>query len=184
MPSFLDKLSRLLRAALPERPNQRHLAALRLAAPRQPGAEMLSATSSPAPALPGPGQYRVAVLLNVALGPEGRMVNFDGFQDGHELAVASPAEGSPLLILTVTAQDLLSAAGRAFDIGNRQDTDDKGVEWPCDLRSVSVGDVVHITSPSGHWYYLAVARRGFTHIDPPLRKSIVALVGSSATSRI
>ncbi|WP_329492949.1 hypothetical protein [Kitasatospora herbaricolor] len=48
---------------------------------------------------------------------------------------------------------------------------------------MSVGDVVHITSPSGHWFYLAVAPRGFTHIDPPPRTSIVALTGSSATSR-
>ncbi|MFF2620107.1 hypothetical protein [Kitasatospora sp. NPDC058046] len=183
VPSFLDRISRIVLAGLPERPSRRRLEALRLVEPRRPGADHLSATSSSLPALPVPGEYRVAVLLNVALSPEGRMVNFDGFQEGHELAVASPAEGSPLLVLTVTAHDLMFAAERAFNIGNRQDTDDRGVEWPCDLRSVSAGDVMCISSPSGSCYYLAVARSGFTRIDPPLRNSIVALTGSSATSR-
>ncbi|MFD9061652.1 hypothetical protein ACFVZ3_09050 [Kitasatospora purpeofusca] len=184
MPPFLDNLARRLRAVLPAHPSRHYLAALRLAAPRRPGAEVFTATSTLAPTFSEPGQYQVAVLLNVALGPGGVQVNFDGFQDGHELAVASPTEGSPLLILTITAQDLPCAADRAFVIGNRQDTDDNGVEWPADLRSVSVGDVLHTVSPSGHQCYLAVAPRGFTHIDPPRRDSIVALAGSSATSRV
>lgn len=143
MPPFLDRLSRLTRAARRGRPRQRYLAALRLAAPRRPGPEVLNAASSPAPALAVPGEYRVAVLLNVALGPGGRMVNFDGFEKGHELAVASPTEGSPLLILTVTAPGLLAATERVFAIGNRQDTDDKGVHWPRDPEAVKSNETIY-----------------------------------------
>ncbi|MEU9134044.1 hypothetical protein AB0D08_39250 [Kitasatospora sp. NPDC048540] len=183
MPTLHGKLAQLLRAVLPERPSHRRLAALRLAAPRRPRSELLNAASGTLPGLPDAGTYRIAVLLNVALGPGGTMINFKGFRAGHELAVASPAEGSPLLVLTVTAPDALSAAERAFDVGNHQDTDDIGVAWPSDLRSVSVGDVMLVTSPSDHRFCLAVASRGFIHVDPPRRESIVALVGSSATSR-
>ncbi|MEV7929658.1 hypothetical protein [Kitasatospora sp. NPDC088779] len=184
VPPFPDNLPRRLRGLPPERPCRRHLAALRLAAPRRPGAGIPGAASSLALVCPEPGSYQVAVLLNVALGPDGRRVNFDGFQKGHELAVASPTDGSPLLILTVTAQGLLPAAERAFEIGNRQGVDDKGVEWPRDLRSVAVGDVLHITCPFGRRHHLAVSPRAFIHIDPPPRESLVALVGSSATFRI
>ncbi|MGW2540245.1 hypothetical protein ACWC5I_05065 [Kitasatospora sp. NPDC001574] len=135
------------------------------------------------PSQPGQGRYTIAALLNVTTEPNGRTITFDGFQTGHDLAVASPANGSPLLLLTVTSPDLPSACERAFDIGNHQAADDRGTEWPADLRSLSVGDVLHVTDPSGIWHYLAVAGTGFTPIDPPSRTTFVALIGTTATSR-
>src|SRR5664279_3584428 len=94
---------------------------------------------------------------------------FLAYTPGDELAGVTGPTGAPLL-LTLSAQTPNDVPQQVYDVGNHAGADVNGVTWPSDVRAVSVGDVIHITSPDiptdpGRW--LAVASRGFTRITPP-----------------
>ena len=64
------------------------------------------------------------------------------------------AEGDKLgydvrTILTIAAEDTDDALRRVFAIGNREGRDAMGREWSSDIRSVSVGDVIWLTTIEG-----------------------------------
>ena len=108
---------------------------------------------------------------------------FLAYRSGDELARVTGPTGAPLL-LTLCARTSNDVPQQVFDVGNHAGADVNGVTWPSDVRAVSVGDVIHITSPdaptdTGRW--LAVASRGFTRITPP--GNVRPIDGSDATSR-
>jgi len=108
---------------------------------------------------------------------------FLAYTPGDELAGVTGPTGAPLL-LTLSAQSPNVVPQQVYDVGNHAGADVNGVTWPSDVRAVSVGDVIHITSPDiptdpGRW--LAVASRGFTRITPP--GNVRPIGGSDATSR-
>ena len=84
-------------------------------------------------------------------------------------------------ILHVPAPDMDAALNRVYAIGNRQGRDSLGREWSSDIRSVSIGDVVWLTTVtenglvSGAW---AVEPVGFRLIGdmPSARYGEVELV--------
>ncbi|MET9611712.1 hypothetical protein [Kitasatospora indigofera] len=121
-------------------------------------------------------------MLNVAVGPRGEFVNFDGYLPGHELAWASYPDGGPLSLI-LEAQTPEIAADAAFVFGNGYAVDAEGRPWPGDVRSVSVGDILRVTDPCGAVLYLAVDSCGFDQVDAPAADRIWPLPGSSATSR-
>lgn len=105
------------------------------------------------------------------------------YTPGDELARVTGPNGAPLL-LTLRARSSIEVPEHVFDVGNHAGADVNGVTWPGDVRAVSVGDVIHFTSPGtptdpGRW--LAVASRGFTRITSP--GNVRPIGGSDATSR-
>ncbi|MFD8670740.1 hypothetical protein ACFV1U_35875 [Streptomyces microflavus] len=109
--------------------------------------------------------------------------NFGGYQPGHPLAAATRPDGSPLRLVFHTSTRIRTheaAASAAFDVGNHARADDHGQTWPSDIRPVSVGDVIKVTSPD-HWIlHLSVDPTGFTPVPEPA--TLTALTGSRATS--
>jgi hypothetical protein len=77
-------------------------------------------------------RFTVATLINEG---EGRFFAYD---EGDRLV--------PGPVLTVDADSLEGAAEKAFAVGNRQGVDAVGNNWPNTVRSLSVGDVVTITT--------------------------------------
>ncbi|MFD9062718.1 hypothetical protein ACFVZ3_14485 [Kitasatospora purpeofusca] len=171
MARITDRLT--ARPRLP-RPYARRVGAVRLADPAEP----LTA----APTSHAQGRHTVRVLMNVTRGPHSEYVNFSGYLPGHCVAEAGHCGDGPL-VLTVDATDPETAADRAFVIGNLQDHDVHGRTWPGDVRSVSVGDVMCVTDPTGTVHHLAVAPSGFERVDAPCGDRIVPLTGTTATSR-
>lgn len=92
--------------------------------------------------------------------------NFDGYKPHHALATDDD------LTLLVNDEE------EAFVVGNRMGADLNGKTWPSDVRSVSVGDVIHIHPDS----YVSIERFGFKEIPTP--DNIVPLAGHGrVTSR-
>ncbi|WP_326581629.1 hypothetical protein OIE69_44415 (plasmid) [Actinacidiphila glaucinigra] len=120
--------------------------------------------------------YAVTVYLNTA---EHHYSN--GYRPGDPVAHVTRPDGTPLT-LTFTVLSVDDAADAAWVVGNRQGRDDTGQDWPSDVRSVSVGDVLAVTAPRGDAVtYLAVASADFTPVGPPA--TIVPIEGTDATSR-
>ena len=71
---------------------------------------------------------------------------FLAYTPGDELAGVTGPTGAPLL-LTLSAQTPNDVPQQVYDVGNHAGADVNGVTWPSDVRAVSVGDVIHITSP-------------------------------------
>ena len=113
--------------------------------------------------------FHITVYLNV--GPD----NFAGLKPGDPLATDTDLQ------LAVTAAHPDAAADQAYAIGNRIDTDDRGRGWPVDVRSISVGDLLQITSEQ-LTVFRAVTAIGFSAV-PELANPIVPLAGTRATSR-
>ncbi|WP_440581453.1 hypothetical protein [Streptomyces sp. PT19] len=139
----------------------------------------VSARIKPADTAPtAPGVYTATVYVNTA--PN----SFNGYQHHHPLAEATRPDGSPLrLVFHASSRitDHNAAADAAYEVGNRQSADDNGQTWPCDIRSVSVGDVIKVTGPD-HWIiHLSVDRTGFSAVPEPT--TLVGLPGTCATSR-
>lgn len=67
--------------------------------------------------------------------------------------------------LVVKASDELHAAEAAFGIGNRMGVDMTGRKWPSYVRSLSVGDVVLVSSWKNAAKAFAVAPLGWTEVD-------------------
>ena len=85
-------------------------------------------------------------------------------------------------VLQVEADSMVGALNRIFAIGNRQGRDAFGREWSSDIRSISVGDVIHIATINelritNHAAY-AVEPVGFRRLDsiPSPRFGETALV--------
>ncbi|GAA2720580.1 MULTISPECIES: hypothetical protein [Streptomyces] len=93
---------------------------------------------------PTTAAYTATVYMNTA--PH----SFHGHQHHHPLAAATHPDGSPLRLVFHASdgiRDHKDAAEAAFEVGNRQGSDDNGQTWPRDIRSVSVGDVIKVTGP-------------------------------------
>ena len=115
--------------------------------------------------------YRVTAYVNV--GED----NFFGYTPRAPLAEVDT--------FTIEAADVHFAANAMWAVGNKEaGPDAAGKEYPHDVRSLSVGDLlaIHPTDTDEGKYFLAVASVGFTDVPEPTNP-IVALAGSSATSR-
>ena len=115
--------------------------------------------------------YRVTAYVNV--GED----NFLGYTARAPLAEVDT--------FVVEAADVNFAANAMWAIGNKEEGPDaEGKEYPRDVRSLSVGDLlaIHPTDTDQGKYFLAVASVGFTDVPEPANP-IVALAGSKATSR-
>ncbi len=82
---------------------------------------------------------------------------------------------------TVLAADPQGAANAMWPVGNKMERDSKGNDYPRDVRSLSVGDLLSIRDGREQTHY-AVASFGWTVIPEPANP-IVALAGTGATSR-
>ncbi|MFE1786248.1 hypothetical protein ACFW9F_27660 [Streptomyces sp. NPDC059506] len=136
-------------------------------------------TGVPAPAKPATNPsstYTVTAHMNVS--PD----HFFGHRSGHAVAEVT-TNGTPLR-LTFNADrvtDSHSAADAAFVVGNAQGSDDMEQNWPADVRSLSVGDVLAVTGPDGATVHLRIDPVGFSEIQPPMNR--VELSGTRATAR-
>lgn len=70
---------------------------------------------------------------------------FLAYRSGDELVRVTGPTGAPLL-LTLCARTSNDVPQQVFDVGNHAGADVNGVTWPSDVRAVSVGDVIHLTS--------------------------------------
>ncbi|MFJ3575935.1 hypothetical protein [Streptomyces rubiginosohelvolus] len=126
----------------------------------------------------GPDTYTATVYLNTH--PD----NFHGYQPHHPLAAATHPDGTPLRLVfhaSTRIHNHEAAASATFTVGNRVQADDHGQTWPDDIRSVSVGDVIKITTPD-HWIiHLQLDPVGFTPVPEPT--DLTALTGTRNTSR-
>jgi voltage-gated potassium channel Kch len=118
-------------------------------------------------------KYLITANVNIAPRAEGMSY---GYQPGHPVATVGYYD--------VEAADWTLAAEAAYAIGNRMGADTEGQEWPSDVRSLSVGDVLYVSRNSDSAYkILAVARAGWTEIEQPKDHLQVELAGTEATSR-
>lgn len=114
--------------------------------------------------------YRVTIYVNVD--PE--HTNFFGYQPTHPVAKVGT--------FTVHANDPHGAAEAAWIVGNKEAGPDAlGQDYPLDVRSVSVGDMVETDGPDGK-HYFSCASVGWDEIPEPANR-IVPLEGTWATSR-
>jgi hypothetical protein len=121
--------------------------------------------------------YTVTVYVNVDDD------NFFGYKPRHPIAKVDT--------FTIEAANPALAAESMFAVGNKEvGPDSAGKNYPRDVRSISVGDVIKLRgplypdnadSPIATWFY-AVASVGWTEIPEPANP-IVALEGTRATSR-
>ncbi|WP_051847961.1 MULTISPECIES: hypothetical protein [Streptomyces] len=121
--------------------------------------------------------YTVTAHMNAA--PD----HFNGYRQGHTVAQATRSDGTPLRLVFTTgrASSIHQAADAAFVVGNRHASDDHGQSWPADVRSLSKGDVLRVTSPDGTTHHLAIASSGFSTVAPPTEH--IHLAATDATSR-
>ncbi|MFF7953657.1 hypothetical protein [Streptomyces griseorubiginosus] len=115
--------------------------------------------------------------MNVAPG------HFNGYRHGQTVAEATRPDGGPLHLVFTTGRvnSAHRAADAAFVVGNRQGADDHGQQWPADIRSLSVGDVLRVTASDGSSHHLAIASSTFSTVGPPAEHIHIAATG--ATSR-
>ncbi|MFE0778404.1 hypothetical protein [Streptomyces sp. NPDC058861] len=139
--------------------------------------------AAPAPApVPARGAgaqdgFTVTAYVNVGTFP------FFGYQSGDPVAEVTTVDNTPLRLAFTTDRvtDTHAAADAAFVVGNREACDDQGQDWPTDVRSLSVGDVLEVTAPDGTTTHLSVDSVGFSQIKPPTART--ALIGTLASSR-
>lgn len=74
------------------------------------------------------------------------------------------------------------AAHRMWPVGNKINADDAGTDYPRDVRSLSVGDLLSVSIPGEQQTFLAVTSDGWRDIPEPTNP-IVPLEGTWATSR-
>ncbi|RNG13019.1 hypothetical protein [Streptomyces botrytidirepellens] len=125
------------------------------------------------------GSYTVTAFVNVD--PD----CYDGYQEGHMVAEVTTSAGAPLCLVfdTGTVDRAQEAALVAYDVGNRQGSDDRGQYWPADVRSLSKGDVLAVTSPEGTTTYLSVDSLGCSEIPRPSAYTVLASVPSATCRR-
>lgn len=107
--------------------------------------------------------------------------NFSGLQPAHTLA----EDGD--LVFEVKGWDAIKAAKELWTVGNRMGCDIHGKEWPSDVRSLSVGDMLKIrpsdTGVEGYSVRIyAIAKFGFDEIAKPINP-IVPLAGQGRVTR-
>lgn len=121
-------------------------------------------------------RYEVRALVNVGDG------NFFGYQPLHPMAEVTSIDGE-VLEFEVDAVDPLHAAAWMWVIGNKQGTDNNGREWPLDIRSLSVGDMVTVRdSLTRIQTTLTVEPIGFGELSEPANP-IVPIEETRHTSR-
>lgn len=120
-------------------------------------------------------QFTVTAYVNVD------ECNFFGYKPEHPIAEVDSFQ--------IKAIHVEHAAEGMFVVGNRMGCDIHGKEWPADVRSLSVGDVLKIVTPPCHEHprgataIYACASVGWKEIpEPP--NPIVAIEGTAATSRV
>ncbi|MEV4947921.1 hypothetical protein [Streptomyces sp. NPDC053755] len=127
---------------------------------------------------PAPAAYTATVYMNSA------RRSFEGHQPCHLLAEATRPDGSPLCLVFYAGDRIRgheTAAEAAFEVGIHQGQDDNGQTWPADIRSVSVGDVIKVTSPD-HWIiHLRVDSTGFSAVPEPAH--LTGIAGPRAVGR-
>lgn len=119
--------------------------------------------------------YTASVMVNVT----GR---FSEYRPEHTLAEVTSPDGA-LLAFPVEADVEANAAEYMFSIGNRMRPALDGQEWPADVRSVSVGDVIATSDPFGTVRYWTVGGCGMSLLPGLPNNPLVALGGTDATSR-
>ncbi|MFB7836192.1 hypothetical protein [Streptomyces sp. NPDC056056] len=152
----------------------------RLNAPDQTPVPTPAPAATPAPApVPAGAQDGFTVTAYVNVGP----FPFFGYQSGDPVAEVTTVDNAPLRLAFTTDRvtDTHTAADAAFVVGNREACDDQGQDWPTDVRSLSVGDVLEVTAPDGTTTHLSVDSVGFSQIKPPTART--ALIGTLASSR-
>jgi hypothetical protein len=112
--------------------------------------------------------YTVTVYVNV--GDD----NFFGYKPRDPIAKVDT--------FTIEAEDAEWAANGMWPVGNKMQPDSLGKSYPADVRSLSVGDLLSVSSYGQQHHFYAVASVGFTEIPEPTNP-IVALAGAKATSR-
>jgi len=118
-------------------------------------------------------QYLITANVNVAPRMAGIV---EGYQPAHPVATVDYYD--------VEADSWTAAAEAMFAIGNRVACDLHGKEWPSDVRSLSVGDVLYVSRNSDSAVQIvACASVGWVEIDLPADRLQVDLRGTEATSR-
>jgi hypothetical protein len=89
------------------------------------------------------------------------------------------------LWVTVRATTPTHAADQVYEVGNRMSADAYGYRWPADVRSLSVGDVLDLTTDAGpdQHTWLACASAGWDLLPAAPPNPTVPLAGTDATSR-
>lgn len=106
---------------------------------------------------------------------------FFGLRPEHDIALVDTFE--------IKASGDQEAAGFMWTIGNKMSCDIHGKEWPSDVRSLSVGDVLRVKLgpchqyPEGHISVLGCASFGWDDLGDRLANRVVPIEGSWATSR-
>lgn len=113
--------------------------------------------------------YTVTIYVNV----DPSRMNFLGYQGTHPIAKVDT--------FTVEADSPHGAAEAVWPVGNKMEPDATGKEYPVDVRSLSVGDMVETDGPDGK-HYLACASVGWDEIPEPGNR-VVPIEGTWATSR-
>lgn len=110
-------------------------------------------------------EMEVRAFLNAGPGMFWRYAPGDALKPGPvvRLALDDAARPDPLLGSVSLPPEALehAALDRAWAVGNRMGADDAGAEWPSDVRSLSVGDVLAIGEAA--W---SVAMFGFEALPP------------------
>lgn len=123
--------------------------------------------------------YRAVAYVNVTPGPD----HWAGWVSGHALAEVQPESGPETW--TVWASTRAEAVEKMFTVGNRMAPDAAGREWPSDVRSLSVGDVVTLIPRGPGLHTFACERMGWRELTPAelAASPVVALADTEATSR-
>jgi len=120
-------------------------------------------------------RYLVTALVNAEPGMRGMR---DGYEPSHKLATVGYFD------IETPHDDFNEAAEAMFAIGNREGTDLNGQEWPSDVRSLSVGDLLFVSRNSDSVYaVLSVESSGWQARKLPADSRYVPLAGTEATSR-
>lgn len=118
-------------------------------------------------------KYLVTANVNVAARGLGMA---EGYKPGHPVATVGYYD--------VQADDHEAAANIVWVIGNRMAADDNGQNWPSDVRSMSVGDVLYVADEDSKVMIFAVSRFGWTEVEQPTNRCQVELGGQEEhTSR-
>jgi hypothetical protein len=120
--------------------------------------------------------WNVQMLVNTSRRPESWLTGY---------AAGDPLATLPHLAFTVDTDDPAAAPDALWGVGQKVGTDATGKTWPRWVRSLSIGDVAVVTSPTGEpaGCYRAVTF-GWEPIEgiPPFQTSLDALVQAGAAA--
>ncbi|WP_327309697.1 hypothetical protein OG730_42415 (plasmid) [Streptomyces sp. NBC_01298] len=124
-----------------------------------------------------PGGFTVTAFVSVEEFP------FHGYQPASRVAEVTTVDNTSLRLLFARSRvaDHHDAAATAFEVSIGHACDDLGRRWPADVRPLSIGDVLEVTSPDGTATFFTIDGVRFREIEPPTAR--VPLAGTLATSR-